>query len=72
MYTRMYPEPGLGVTIKELLLKILKFADDMCLLSESREGLQIALNFLSQYCKKWGVVINILKTAPWWPGKVDV
>ena len=31
-------------------------------MSESREGLQIALNDLSQYCKKWGVVINILKT----------
>ena len=40
-----------GVKIKELLFKILKFADDMCLLSESREGLQIALNDLSQYCK---------------------
>ena len=38
------------------------FADDMILLSTSIEGLQEGLNNLSDYCKKWGLTVNISKT----------
>ena len=51
-----------GIQLKNLLVKILKFADDMCLISETREGLQVGLNDLAKYTKKWGIIINILKT----------
>ena len=51
-----------GIQLKNLLIKILKFADDMCLISETREGLQVGLNDLAKYTKKWGIIINILKT----------
>ena len=38
------------------------FADDMIILSTTVEGLQNGLNNLSDYCKKWGLTVNISKT----------
>ena len=51
-----------GVNLNEFMLTILLFADDMALLSQSREGLQTALDRLGEYCDKWGLVVNISKT----------
>ena len=51
-----------GTRIMDITLKILKFADDMCLISESREGLQAGLDDLSKYCSKWGTTVNTTKT----------
>ena len=51
-----------GTRIKDTVLKILKFADDMCLISETREGLQAGLDDLAKYCSKWGTIVNIMKT----------
>ena len=51
-----------GVTLRGIILKILKFADDMCLVSETREGLQQGLDDLARYCSKWGTIVNIIKT----------
>ena len=38
------------------------FADDMAIFSTTIEGLQIGLNNLSDYCKKWGITVNVSKT----------
>ncbi len=38
------------------------FADDMAIFSETREGLQAGLDALSDYCRKWGLTVNIDKT----------
>ena len=46
----------------ELLINLLMYADDMCCLSYSRQGLQLALNKLSDYCSKWGLTVNSSKT----------
>ena len=51
-----------GVMIGDLLLKILKFADDMCLVNDSREGLQAGIDDLEKYCSKWGTTVNTMKT----------
>lgn len=52
-----------GVTLRGIILKILKFADDvMCLVSETREGLQQGLDDLARYCSKWGTIVNMIKT----------
>ena len=41
---------------------ILLFADGTILMSDSLQELQILLNKLSEYCKKWNIKVNIGKT----------
>ena len=38
------------------------YADDIVLLSKSAEGLQNALNCLSEFCLRWSLKVNINKT----------
>ena len=52
----------IGVNVNDVLLKLLVFADDQALLSESRKGLQKGLNELEKYCGKWGLNVNTAKT----------
>jgi hypothetical protein len=40
----------------------LLYADDMALLSTSAEGLQAQLALLEQYCERWGLTVNTVKT----------
>ena len=40
----------------------LMWADDIILLSETKEGLQNCLNNLNIYCQKWKLVVNLKKT----------
>jgi hypothetical protein len=40
----------------------LLFADDLLILSETKEGLQNSLNNLSNYCDNWQLAINVNKT----------
>ena len=50
------------VRIHNLDINCLMWADDIILLSETKEGLQNCLNNLSSYCKKWRLEINPKKT----------
>ena len=43
-------------------LQSLLFADDIVLVSSSANGLQQALNIVSNYCKKWKLTINFNKS----------
>lgn len=40
----------------------LLFADDLMLLSETKEGLQQSLNKLSTYCDNWQLSLNVKKS----------
>ena len=40
----------------------LVYADDMLILSYSESGPQKALNVLEEYCGRWQLVVNIIKT----------
>lgn len=51
-----------GVTLEQLSLYLLMFADDAVFFSESIEGLQSLLDNLEQYCKKWDLTVNTDKT----------
>ena len=51
------------VTIDELQIFLLLFADDTVLFSYSKEGLQALLNQLCNYCNKWGILVNTDKTV---------
>ena len=46
----------------ETRISCLMYADDLILLSETKEGLQTCLNRLSQYTKKWDLKLNLKKT----------
>ena len=54
------------MSIMRLLIFLKKicyfFADDTVLISESLSELQILLNKLSSYCKKWNIFVNTDKT----------
>ena len=55
-------DENVGVRVWDVLIKVLKFADDMAIFSKTREGLQSGLNSLGEYCQKWGITVNIPKT----------
>ena len=48
--------------IIDTFIRLLMFADDMVIFSTSIKGLQEGLNNLADYCKKWGLTVNISKT----------
>ena len=52
-----------NVTIDEIQIFLLLFADDTVLFSYSKEGLQVLLNQLNTYCLKWGITVNNEKTV---------
>ncbi len=51
-----------GITIDQLSIYLLLFADDAVLISESAEGLQSSMNNLFEYCTKWNITVNVEKT----------
>ena len=44
------------------LKKILKYADDLIIMSTSRDDLQKCLDNLAIYCEKWKLDLNTKKT----------
>ena len=50
------------VSLHDLNLNCLLYADDLVLLSESANGLQQSLNRLNDYCNTWRLTINTSKT----------
>ncbi|MES9883266.1 MAG: reverse transcriptase family protein [Sedimenticola sp.] len=50
------------VTIDQLQIFLLLFADDTALFAETEYGLQSLLNGLHDYCNRWGITVNIGKT----------
>ena len=52
-----------GINIGEINLKTLLYADDLALLSETREELQVGLDILYDYCHRWKLTINTEETC---------
>ena len=52
------------MTLDELSIFLLLFADDAVLMSESKDldGLQLSLRKLESYCIKWNILVNTDKT----------
>ena len=48
--------------VGNIKLNSMSWADDLMIASLSSEGLQLCLNKLSRYCKKWGLEVNVEKT----------
>ena len=52
---------GLGARFILIILCILCFCDDICLLSSSSDELRLLLNICEQFALKWAIEFNILK-----------
>jgi hypothetical protein len=50
------------ITINNIKVSCLMYADDIVLISESAKGLQDCLNKLSNYCDIWNLSVNIDKS----------
>ena len=51
-----------GLDVITFKIFMLLYADDVMLFSNSPEELQEGLNFLSNYCRRWKLKINVSKT----------
>ncbi|MCG8049041.1 MAG: reverse transcriptase family protein, partial [Candidatus Thiodiazotropha endolucinida] len=51
-----------GITLDQITIFLLLFADDAVLISDSKQGLQNSLTHLETYCNKWKLTINVEKT----------
>ena len=55
------PNIDLGIDLEHLIIKLMMFADDTVVISRTKEGLQLGLDCLFAYCKRWGITVNINK-----------
>ena len=53
---------GCDLSLFDLCLIVMLFADDMVVLGKTPHDLQSSLNYLHEYCKKWGLEVNTDKT----------
>ena len=51
-----------AVTLVHTRLPLLMFADDLVLLADNHIGLQRYLEILAEYCHKWHIQVNFVKT----------
>ena len=54
--------PAPGLTLPDTEIKCLFYADDLVILSPTKEGLQQNLDLLHQYCQNWALSVNMKKT----------
>ena len=58
-------------TVDDLKLCLLLYADDSVLIAESRLDLQNSLDSVHDYCQRWKLCVNILKTKIVVLGRVE-
>ena len=51
-----------GVSVNRKNISVLLYADDIVFLSSTAKGLQVLLDKLGDWCNRWGLHINTLKT----------
>jgi len=51
-----------GLTLEDVNIMLLLYADDMALLAETPSDLHDSLDRLKQYCDQWGMEVNCAKT----------
>ena len=55
-------ELNLGIKIGHINLSILLYADDIAVIVENEKDLQTMLNCIEQWCNKWKLLINSMKS----------
>ena len=51
-----------GVNIGHVKMFLLLYADDTVVISENRDGSQLGRDTLPNYCNKWKITLNVVKT----------
>ena len=51
-----------GLTLSDIEVECLLFADDLILLAPSKEALQKQLLHLQKFCQTWALTVNLVKT----------
>ena len=59
---KLLESTGRGISLGDITLYILLYADDIALLAESPEDMQVLLDNLCSWCDAWGLQINVDKT----------
>ena len=54
--------PAHGLTLQDTEIQCLFYADDLVILSPTKEDLQQNLDLLHQYCQNWPLTVNMKKT----------
>ena len=57
-----YLDKNKGITIDDVLICYILFADDLILVSETATGLQKLIDGVAEFCKQWHMIINLMKT----------
>ena len=60
--TSLHENVDAGITLEQLSLYLILFADDMVIFSDTPEGLQLSLDRLQRYCDSWNLTVNSDKT----------
>ena len=47
---------------EHVITSLLMYADDLCLIADSADNLQDALNILDSYCTEWNLKVNAIKS----------
>ena len=47
-----------GVTLDDIMISVFLYADDIVLISPTAENLQLMLNTLNSWCRKWKLTVN--------------
>ena len=55
-------ELGVGVHIDNSTIPVLLYADDVAIISENEHDMQLMLNYIEDWCKTWGMKINMAKS----------
>ena len=53
---------GAGVTVNDMKIFLLLYADDAVIFSETPTGLQSGINELQKYCEWWKLTLNTAKS----------
>ena len=53
---------GAGVTVNDMKIFLLLYADDAVIFSETPTGLQSGMNELRKYCERWKLTLNTMKS----------
>jgi len=57
-----YMNHAYGIQINNVHLTHIAYADDIVLLANSAEQLQLNINCLHDFCRKWHLIVNVNKT----------
>ena len=57
-----YLDAGNGISVGDIIILYLLFADDLLLVSPTSTGLQSLIRGLEFFCKQWEIEVNLVKT----------